>query len=80
MSNLKNIIENNHHWMKEKKKSSPDYFNNLIKGQNPNILFITCSDSRIVPNEITCLDAREIFVHRNIANLINKDDKTQWLS
>lgn len=75
MSDLKTIFKNNKIWQQEKIEENPDYFKNLAKEQNPKILFITCSDSRIVPHELTGLKAGEIFIHRNIANLIKKDDE-----
>ncbi len=52
----------------------PDYFSNLSKGQKPDYLWIGCSDSRVPANEITSTQSGEIFVHRNIANLVVHTD------
>lgn len=52
----------------------PDYFTNLSKGQKPDYLWIGCSDSRVPANEITSTQSGEIFVHRNIANLVVHTD------
>ncbi|MGI8469728.1 MAG: carbonic anhydrase [Pyrinomonadaceae bacterium] len=70
MTTYKQIFENNRRWMKEKTKNSPDYFTKLAKDQNPNFLYIGCSDSRVSASDIMGVDAGEVFVHRNIANLV----------
>ena len=68
---IKNIILKNRKWASSKGK---DFFENLSEGQNPSILWIGCSDSRVPPDTITQSEPGNIFVHRNIANLIFNDD------
>ncbi|MBN8701572.1 MAG: carbonate dehydratase [Bacteroidetes bacterium] len=68
------IFVNNKKWVEEKTTSDPDYFNKLAKGQKPPILWIGCSDSRVPANEITGTQPGEIFVHRNIANMVVHTD------
>lgn len=70
----KKIIENNKKWVEEKLKISPDFFKDLSKGQNPPLLWIGCSDSRVPANEIIGAAPGEVFVHRNIANLVVHTD------
>ena len=70
----KKIIENNKLWVQEKLKISPDYFNNLAEGQQPPLLWIGCSDSRVPANEIIGAEPGEVFVHRNIANMVVHSD------
>jgi carbonic anhydrase len=72
--NLDKIFQNNKNWVKEKLEINPDYFNYLGKGQNPHILFIGCSDSRVTAEELMGLGPGDVFVHRNIANLIPLTD------
>jgi carbonic anhydrase len=60
---LDQILQNNKSWVASK---DPDYFVKMAEGQAPRYLFIGCSDSRINANEITGLDAGNLFVHRNI--------------
>lgn len=71
---IKNIFENNKAWVAKRLEQDPNYFENLSKGQNPEILWIGCSDSRVPPNEITRTKPGEIFIHRNIANMIVHSD------
>ncbi len=70
----KKIIENNKKWVEEKLQISPDFFNNLAEGQNPPLLWIGCSDSRVPANEIIGAEPGEVFVHRNIANMVVHSD------
>lgn len=70
----KKILENNKKWVEEKLQISPDFFNNLAEGQNPPLLWIGCSDSRVPANEIIGAEAGEVFVHRNIANMVVHSD------
>ncbi|MFM2393884.1 MAG: hypothetical protein RLZZ546_1866 [Bacteroidota bacterium] len=67
---LKTIFENNEKWANEKNEKDPHYFTNLSKGQNPEYLYIGCSDSRVTAEEIMGLKPGQIFVHRNIANMV----------
>jgi carbonic anhydrase len=68
------LIEGNRTWSQEKLKQDPDFFKNLSLGQNPEYLWIGCSDSRVPANEITGTKSGEIFVHRNIANVVVHTD------
>lgn len=71
---LSKIFENNEKWIAEKTKSDPNYFENLNKGQKPEVLYIGCSDSRVTAEDIMGLQPGELFVHRNVANVINAID------
>lgn len=70
----KKIIDNNKKWVEEKLKVSPEFFNNLAEGQQPPLLWIGCSDSRVPANEIIGAEPGEVFVHRNIANMVVHTD------
>ena len=70
----KKIIENNKKWVEAKLKIRPDYFNNLAESQHPPLLWIGCSDSRVPANEIIGAGPGEVFVHRNIANMVVHSD------
>lgn len=70
MTTYDEIFENNRRWVKELTKGEPDYFAELAKDQNPNYLYIGCSDSRISASDIMGINPGEVFVHRNIANLV----------
>lgn len=74
MKTPKHLFENNKQWAKNIKKSDPNFFVKLSKQQTPNYLWIGCSDSRVPANEIVGLLPGEIFVHRNIANLVVHTD------
>jgi carbonic anhydrase len=64
------VFENNRRWVEEKRASDPDFFTRLARGQSPEFLYIGCADSRVPANEIMGLEPGEVFVHRNIANLV----------
>jgi carbonic anhydrase len=68
------LLEGNKQFAETKLQTDPDYFNRLSKGQTPNYLWIGCSDSRVPANEITNTESGEIFVHRNVANLVVHTD------
>lgn len=68
--NLDKVFQNNEKWIKEKLTSNPDYFDALGEGQNPELLFIGCSDSRVTAEELMGLGPGDVFVHRNIANMV----------
>ncbi|WP_306416816.1 carbonic anhydrase [Fulvivirga maritima] len=68
------LIEGNKKWADEKLEIDKDFFMNLSKGQSPEFLWIGCSDSRVPANEITNTNSGEIFVHRNVANLVVHTD------
>lgn len=74
MTKYDEIFENNRRWIASKTATDKDFFENLANGQQPDYLYIGCSDSRVPTNEIMGLDAGEVFVHRNIANLVNNSD------
>lgn len=67
---LARVFENNETWISNKLELNPNYFDNLSKGQNPDILYIGCSDSRVSAEELMGLEPGEVFVHRNIANMV----------
>lgn len=71
---LKNVFENNDAWVKRKLSLDPEYFNNLSKGQDPQILYIGCSDSRVSAEELMGLHPGDVFVHRNISNMVPNTD------
>lgn len=70
----KKILENNKKWVEEKLATDKDFFKDLAKGQNPPLLWIGCSDSRVPANEIIGAAPGEVFVHRNIANMVIHSD------
>jgi carbonic anhydrase len=68
--NLDKVFENNEQWIKDRLAVNPNFFTNLGKGQNPELLFIGCSDSRVSAEELMGLGPGDAFVHRNIANMV----------
>lgn len=74
MGKLEKIFENNKTWIAEKLAISPNYFNELSQGQQPEFLYIGCSDSRVTAEDLMGVQPGEVFVHRNIANLVNNVD------
>jgi len=64
------VFENNKKWIEDNIDGDDDFFKNLSKGQSPDFLYIGCSDSRVPANHIMGLEPGEVFVHRNIANLV----------
>ncbi|MEZ5306433.1 MAG: carbonic anhydrase [Pyrinomonadaceae bacterium] len=74
MKTYDEIFENNRRWAAEKRRCTPDYFQKLAKGQNPEYLYIGCSDSRVTAEEMMGADPGDVFVHRNIANVISNSD------
>ena len=71
---LSNLLESNLAWSNHVTKDDPDYFKRLASQQSPDYLWIGCSDSRVPANQIIGLAPGEIFVHRNIANVIVHTD------
>jgi len=71
---LKSIFDENRKWAENTQKSNPEFFSNLSKQQKPEYLWIGCSDSRVPANTITGLPPGDIFVHRNIANVVIHTD------
>lgn len=74
MESYKKLLLANRAWAHEKAELRPDYFTSLAQGQQPEILWIGCSDSRVPAEEVTGAQPGEIFVHRNIANLFVHSD------
>lgn len=74
MDSYQQVFENNKKWVAQKKDGCPDFFEQLSKDQHPDFLYIGCSDSRVPANEIMGLEPGEVFVHRNIANVVNNID------
>ena len=72
--NIEKIFENNKNWIAEKLELNQDYFSDLGKGQSPQILYIGCSDSRVTAEELMGVRPGEVFVHRNIANMVPNTD------
>jgi carbonic anhydrase len=71
---IKKVFDNNENWVKEKLDLDKDYFENLSKGQSPELLYIGCSDSRVTAEELMGAAPGEVFVHRNIANMVTNLD------
>lgn len=74
MENLKTLFEKNREWVEAKTSTNFDYFLHMSEGQLPRYLWIGCSDSRVPANEIVGLEPSELFVHRNLANLVPNTD------
>jgi carbonic anhydrase len=74
MSDLNHLIANNRAWAAETEARQPGFFATLAQQQNPEYMWIGCSDSRVPANQITGLLPGEIFVHRNIANVVVHSD------
>lgn len=70
---IKKVFDNNREWVKAQLEK-PDYFKNLAAGQSPEILYIGCSDSRVTAEELMGLQPGDVFVHRNIANMVPNTD------
>lgn len=68
------LLEGNKQWVADTLKEHPDYFEKLAQGQKPPVLWVGCSDSRVPANQITGTKPGEIFVHRNIANVVVNTD------
>ncbi|MCB9091453.1 MAG: carbonic anhydrase [Halobacteriovoraceae bacterium] len=75
MENIKKLLLENKAWAKGHADIDPAYFENLAKGQKPDILWIGCADSRVPPDEIINSRPGTLFVHRNIANIIHANDE-----
>lgn len=74
MKTLPHLIENNREWAKHMTDEDPSFFSRLAHQQSPECLWIGCSDSRVPANQIVGLDPGEVFVHRNIANVVVHSD------
>ncbi len=71
---IESIFKNNKKWITQKLNNNPDYFKTLAKDQSPEILFIGCSDSRVTTGDIMGMKPGDMFVHRNIANMVSNTD------
>lgn len=74
MTGYQEIFRNNQLWIEKMSASAPDFFEKLASEQNPEYLYIGCSDSRVSAEEIMGVRPGEVFVHRNVANLVNSVD------
>lgn len=71
---IQQIFKNNRHWVEDKLGADKDFFKKLALGQNSKILYIGCSDSRVSAEEMMGVAPGEVFVHRNIANMVPNND------
>jgi carbonic anhydrase len=71
---LEHLLANNRRWAAEMRERDPDFFRKLLGQQHPEFLWIGCSDSRVPANEIVGLPPGELFVHRNVANVVVHSD------
>ena len=74
MSSLAHLFENNRAWSERIRRTDPEFFSRLSRQQRPRYLWIGCSDSRVPANEIVDLAPGELFVHRNVANVVVHSD------
>jgi len=74
VSLLPELLENNRLWAKKMEAARPGFFSSLLKQQGPKYLWIGCADSRVPANELVDLDPGELFVHRNVANVVVHSD------
>ncbi len=71
---LQGLLDNNQRWASATKQREPGFFTRLAQQQSPRYMWIGCADSRVPANEITGLDPGEVFVHRNVANVVVHSD------
>lgn len=74
MKKLPELFENNRQWVEQMQQKHPDFFDDLAEGQNPDYLWIGCADSRVPASEVVGLTAGDMFVHRNVANVVLHSD------
>ncbi len=74
MRTLSHLFENNRKWAADKVAEDPEFFQRLVSQQTPEYLWIGCADSRVPANQITGLDPDQVFVHRNVANVVVQTD------
>ncbi|WP_245701393.1 carbonate dehydratase [Franzmannia pantelleriensis] len=71
---MQSLLERNREWAEKMREQDPEFFSRLSEQQNPDYLWIGCSDSRVPANQIVALPPGEVFVHRNVANLLHNND------
>ena len=71
---LQHLIDNNRTWAERMEREQPGFFQSLAQQQNPKYMWIGCSDSRVPANQVTGLEPGEVFVHRNVANVVVSSD------
>jgi len=74
MSDIDDLFEHNRRWAEATKQREPGFFTRLAQQQNPKYMWIGCADSRVPANQLTGLDPGEVFVHRNVANVVVHSD------
>lgn len=74
MERYRQVFENNRAWVEARRREDPDFFARLAADQKPDFLYIGCADSRVPANQIMGLEPGEVFVHRNVANLVVNTD------
>ena len=73
-SSIQDLFTHNRNWAAQMERERPGFFTSLIKQQKPKYMWIGCSDSRVPANQITGLEPGEVFVHRNVANIVVHSD------
>lgn len=73
-ANIQDLFSHNRDWASQMERERPGYFTGLMKQQKPKYMWIGCSDSRVPANQITGLEPGEVFVHRNVANIVVHSD------
>lgn len=71
---IKRLLDNNRNWSESMRKNDPEFFSRLVNQQKPEFLWVGCSDSRVPANEVIGLMPGEVFVHRNVANMVVATD------
>ena len=74
MTTIRDLFEHNRAWAAQMERERPGFFSGLTKQQRPKFMWIGCSDSRVPANQITGLEPGEVFVHRNVANVVVHSD------
>jgi carbonic anhydrase len=74
MPQIQDLFNHNRAWAEEMERTRPGFFTSLVKQQKPKFMWIGCSDSRVPANQITGLEPGEVFVHRNVANIVVHSD------
>ncbi len=74
MASLQDLFTHNRAWAEQMERERPGFFTGLVKQQTPKYMWIGCSDSRVPANQITGLEPGEVFVHRNVANIVVHSD------